>query len=133
MRAINASLDPTDFRHEAADRGTKLTISQVDHGIQTRSIAELYVPCACGRPLCGLEFDWLSDAGGQALHFMGVCLVCGVQRGIYMSEPVLAVKAQEARRDAKLEADVRELMEQVARLRQANEMQDAAEAAEKVA
>lgn len=118
MRAANAaSLDPGDFRHEIVER-PGLQISQVDHPFQVRSIGELHIPCACGRPLCGLETEWIHDPQGDALYYLGVCLVCGRQEGIYISEPRGAVDVTKLRKDAQLAAEVKAIVEQVVLLRE---------------
>jgi hypothetical protein len=122
MRAVAASLSPEDFRHEAAPtKAGQIQISQVDHPFQVRAIAEMHVPCACGRPLVGLETEIIVDPKGYAIWFTGVCLSCGVQKGIYMSEPRQSAAAAEAARQAKLAAEVTAMLQQVERLREQNE------------
>lgn len=113
----SASLDPADFRHEIRERPA-LQISQVDHPFQVRGIEQLHVPCACGRPLCGVETEWINDAQGNALYFMGVCLSCGKQEGIYMSAPNVTADAADKRRKQQLEAEITAMVEQVTRLRE---------------
>lgn len=130
MRPVSASLDPTDFRHEVADRREKITISQVEHGIQMRSVSELHIPCACGRPLCGLETELLTDGVGYGLYYMGVCLSCGRQSGIYSCEPKLTPEMALKRREARIAADVNAIVQSVRQLHKDTETEDAVQSAE---
>lgn len=121
MAAIrnSASLDPGDFRHDLVDTPGKVQITQVDHPYQVRGLTQLHVPCACGRPLVGVEFELLSDPRGYALHFDGVCLSCGRQHGLYMSTPAVESEAEAAaRREQRIRAEVDAMVHAVRELRE---------------
>lgn len=103
----SAPLDPDTFRHEAEEAVGKIQISQVDHPFQVRGVSELHVPCACGRPLVGVDMDLIHGERGYALHFQGICLTCGRQSGLYMSEGAATVDAKAEKVRAEVEAMVR--------------------------
>lgn len=112
-----ASLNPEDFRHQAAEPALGIIqISQVDRGLQVRSITELHVPCVCGRPLCGIEHEWIHDIKGSALYVTGVCLVCGNQTALYLSEPVMAADDHHFRLLTRLQNDVAQVLRQISEL-----------------
>lgn len=112
-----ASLDPADFRHVAAEPAVgQIQISQVSHGLQVRNITELHVPCACGRPLCGVDHEWIHDSKGSALFVKGVCLTCGNQEALYLSEPAVSLEDGAARRQERLLTDIARLVQQVSEL-----------------
>jgi hypothetical protein len=117
MRPVTASLDPQQFRHEILDRPATIQISQIDHGFQVRSMPEMHIPCACGRPLCGIETDVLTEPRGFAVYYRGVCLTCGNQEGMYLSEPAATADVAERAHTARLKADIAAILEQVDRLR----------------
>lgn len=117
MKARTASFDPDTFRHEASEpRIGQVQISQQNHGLQVRGIAELHVACKCGRPLCALEHEWIHDSKGSALYVQGVCLNCGVQSALYLSEPAKAA-TYETDYAARLQEEVTRVVSAVLQLR----------------
>ncbi len=134
MRAANANLDPESYRHEIPDAPNGLLrISQVDHGFQIRDMPDLHVPCACGRPLCGLDTELFTESRGFAIHFSGVCLKCGVQYGIYVSMPHMATAEEErVRKETRLKEDIARVIEQALALRQGSPEDEATEAVKAV-
>jgi hypothetical protein len=133
-----ASLDPDSYKHEIKPRDNGLmTITQIDHPMAVRSLNEMHVPCACGRPLVGIETELIVDPLGYAVYYAGVCLECGRQRGIYMSAPVMPEAMKERARVARMEGEVRSMLVQVERCRatgaDTTDDTDAAESREEVA
>ena len=75
------------------------------------------MPCACGRPCAGAEHEWIHDAKGSALYVRGVCLSCGRQEALYLSEPVATTAtAHHARLATWLHDDVEAMVRQAAGL-----------------
>lgn len=117
MNQAAASLDPSTFGHVAPeDPIGKLNVSQINRPLAIRKTASLHVACECGRPLCGLEEEWIFDPLGCALHITGVCLKCGVQKVMYLSEPKVVPTSQAELRLQRLKADVARVLEQIAAL-----------------
>lgn len=120
MQPSTASLDPSDFRHVAAEPKIGfIQISQVDRGVEVREMSELHIPCACGRPLCGVDTEVIVTPRGHVLHFFGICLSCGRQSGIYMSKPAaVTADAEQALYEARLQSDIAAVIRGVTALRE---------------
>lgn len=115
-----ASFDPSTFRRELEDPSFgQVQIVQQDHGMQVRHLTELHVPCKCGRPLCGIEHEVINDNKGYALYVRGVCLKCGVQEAMYLSEPVVELKTYQTQLTARMAADVERILTDVLAVRRA--------------
>jgi len=103
-----ASLDPSTYRRDIPEPETgKVQIVQEDFGMQVRGIGEMHVPCKCGRPLVGIEHEWIHDPKGSALFVRGICLSHGLQTTIYLSDPT---PQTEQAYEAKLLEDVRRMV-----------------------
>lgn len=78
--------------------------------MQVRAMSDIHVPCKCGRPLCGIEHELINDAKGYALYVRGVCLSCGLQQAMYLSEPAQAPQDYQTKLAARMAADVERLL-----------------------
>jgi hypothetical protein len=106
-----AQLDPSTFRREVCEPAIgQVQIIQQDHGMQIRAMSDLHIPCKCGRPLCGIEHELISDTKGYALYVRGVCLSCGLQQAMYLSEPAKAPQDYQTQLAARMAADVERVL-----------------------
>jgi hypothetical protein len=114
-----ASLAPQDARREMPEPAIgKMQISQIPRLLAVRNLVNLHVPCDCGRPLVGLEFDFIHDTKGDAIYVRGVCLTCGMQQALYLGEdPKVSQEEHERRVREKAREAIDGIVTQVEQLR----------------